>query len=111
MHKQVVNHLFVMLVTSVHDEGAIGPEFYRCYRHLVEGRPLSELPLTLADREEFLAFFHAIKASVSDDDPDFTQATDRISSTARGDHGEHDGDGDDGRDPDDGDDDGERDEG
>jgi hypothetical protein len=64
VHKQVLNHLFVMLFTSHHSEDAIAKEFYRAYRHLVESRPLAELPLDLVDKEEFLSFFSAVKFAV-----------------------------------------------
>lgn len=87
VHKQVLNHLFVLLLTSAADEDAVAREFYRVYRHLVEGRPLSELPLTLTSRDEFLSFFNAIRSAVSDDDPDAPANT---NDRRRGRHGEHD---------------------
>jgi hypothetical protein len=94
IHKQVVNHLFVMLFTSPHEESEIALEFWRAYRHLVESRPIAELRLSLINRDEFVAFFNAVKAAESDEDVDVTNSN-NANEEERGAH-EHDGDDEDG---------------
>jgi hypothetical protein len=46
-HKAIVTYLFVELWTAPADEHAVAQQFYECYRHLVEGGRLDELPLRI----------------------------------------------------------------
>jgi hypothetical protein len=63
VHKQVINHLFVLLFTSEAEERDIAWEFYQAYRHLIENRPLTEINLKLIDRDVFIEFFYAVKTA------------------------------------------------
>jgi hypothetical protein len=54
LHRQVVVSLHVALLTSAHDERAMAEEFWRCYRHLLEGGAVDDIPLKLISRKTFL---------------------------------------------------------
>lgn len=55
IHREVVAALWVALSTTAYDEDRVAAEFYRCYTHLIKGRPVAALPLTLIDPDAFRA--------------------------------------------------------
>ncbi len=87
VHKQVTNHLFAMLFASHHSEEETAQEFWRVYRFLIEGRPISELECRLIERDEFVAFFNAVKAASDDSDGRPTRRTRKSDEPDRDDEG------------------------
>lgn len=57
--------LYLNLITSEHPEVDIAQEFWRCYKHLLEGGTLANLPIMLIDREAFLEELARVKAQKS----------------------------------------------
>jgi hypothetical protein len=51
MHRDVVNFLFTCYLTSPATELNLAVEFWRAYRHLVEGRSILDFPFAVIDRE------------------------------------------------------------
>lgn len=50
LHKNIVAFLFSQYVTSAHPEALIAQEFWKVYRHLMEGRSILEFEFLLIDR-------------------------------------------------------------
>lgn len=60
LHKRIVNYLYLALFTSAHSEETIALEFYRLYRHLLEGESVDALPSRLVDKDELVAHIKKI---------------------------------------------------
>lgn len=50
-HKVIVTQLFIALETSEATEEEIAKEFYQCYKHLLDGGSVSELPINILDAD------------------------------------------------------------
>ena len=53
-HRIVVNALFATLIATDLEDELLEKEFFRGYRHIFEGNPLTEIPLQYLLREQFL---------------------------------------------------------
>jgi hypothetical protein len=55
LHKSIVNFLFTYYIVAPVDERACAMEFWRCYRHLLEGESVVTLPILLLDKALIVA--------------------------------------------------------
>ena len=62
-----MNHLYVLLFTSPHDEVTMALDFLRGYRHLIENRPLDALVLSCINAQDFVTFVRTTHASLVTD--------------------------------------------
>jgi len=53
-HKRVFNFLYVNYFTSNANESEIALEFWRCYRHIAEGLPITTLPIFILQKENII---------------------------------------------------------
>lgn len=60
--RQTLLCLYLHLFISEHPEGVVATEFFRAYRHLLEGGSLDTLPLQLVNKEQFLTEVAELKA-------------------------------------------------
>lgn len=60
--RQTLVCLYLHLFTSEHPEGDLAKEFWNCYRHLLEGGGLADMPLRLVNRHSFLEEVENLKA-------------------------------------------------
>jgi hypothetical protein len=51
LHKRILNFLYTCYLASAHPEPRLAHEFWRAYRHFVEGRSILDFPFTLIDRD------------------------------------------------------------
>lgn len=66
--------LYLNLITSEHPEADIALEFWRCYKHLLEGGTPESMPVRLINRQLFLDELARVKAQKAYllDDPNTT---------------------------------------
>lgn len=60
LHKRICNFLFTCYATAPGPELSIAAEFWKAYRHFVEGRSILDFPFTLIDREYAVASLRKI---------------------------------------------------
>ena len=53
-HKRILNFLYTIYLTSSASEAHIAAEFWRAYRHFVEGRSILEFDFRLLSRAEII---------------------------------------------------------
>lgn len=53
-HKRILNFLYTIYLTSSASEAHIAAEFWRVYRHFVEGRSILEFDFRLLSRAEII---------------------------------------------------------
>jgi len=53
-HRQTIVALYLALFVSNKEEIEIALDFWRCYRHIIEGHSLDTIPLMTVSKEEFL---------------------------------------------------------
>lgn len=53
-HRQIIVALYLTLFVSNKEEVEIALEFWRCYRHIIEGHSIDSIPLTLIPKSVFL---------------------------------------------------------
>jgi hypothetical protein len=84
IHKQVTVWLFTAYFTSPHSERDVAVELWACYRHLLEGGKVEDLPITLLNRRLAIAMIRKILRGELPqfEDPETNQG-------AQYDHGEH----------------------
>jgi hypothetical protein len=71
-HKAIVTYLFVELWTAPADEQSVAQQFYECYRHLVEGGRLDELPLRIIPQADVV---RALRRILRGDEPQLARMT------------------------------------
>lgn len=60
IHQRVVNYLFTAYFTSPYPEEIVAVEMWACYRHLLEGGAVSELPISLINKRAAVAAIRKI---------------------------------------------------